>query len=380
MKIATTIAFLSSALVAAQQVGTFNPEVHPVLTTLKCSASRGCKPEVSEVVSDANFRWVHNVGGSDACQNNGQWNSTICPDATTCAKNCALEGYNYTAAGVVTTGGKLDVQLNNRLYILENDNTYKYYKLLNQEFTFDVDVSNVPCGGNAALYFVPMEKDGGKGGNNKAGAAYGTGYCDAQCPDYLNFINGEGNLAKKGQCCAEMDIWEANEFASAFTPHPCTINDVYTCSNPQECNSCDKIGCSVNPWWIGNHTFYGPGSSFAIDTSRPFTVVTQFLTDDNTANGELVQVNRFFVQDGKNVPSPQQISTSYCNQTATTAANGGLKAMGRAIKTGMALAISVWTGDMSWLDSGDRGPCPATPPAVTSASYSMTNIRVGDIG
>ncbi|KAG9400045.1 hypothetical protein AC1031_010963 [Aphanomyces cochlioides] len=183
-----------------------------------------------------------------------------------------------------------------------------------------------------------MAKDGGKGGNNKAGAAYGRGYCDAQCPGDINFINGEGNLAKKGQCCAEMDIWEANEFANAVTPHPCVIDGVYTLQPAR----------IVNPWWIGNHTFYGPGSSFAIDTSRPFTVVTQFITDDNTANGDLVQVNRFFVQDGKNVPSPQQISASYCNQTATTAANGGLKAMGRALKT------------------------------VTLASY--TNIRVGDIG
>ncbi|CAK4626951.1 unnamed protein product [Aphanomyces euteiches] len=54
--------------------------------------------------------------------------------------------------------------------------------------------------------------------------------------------------------------------------------------------------------------------------------------------------------------------------------------MGRALKTGMTLAISVWTGDMSWLDAGSNGPCPASPPTVTSASYSMTNIRVGDIG
>ncbi|CAK4617528.1 unnamed protein product [Aphanomyces euteiches] len=380
---ALTIASLALALVAfsdAQQIGTQTAEVHPVLTTQKCSATGGCTSEQSKVVADANYRWVHNVGGSTSCQYNGQWNSAICPDAATCAKNCALEGYGYASAGVTTSGSTLNVQLNNRLYILQDDNTYKYYKLLNQEFTFDVDVSNVPCGGNAALYFVPMAQDGGKVGNNKAGAAYGTGYCDAQCPGGINFINGQANLANQGQCCAEMDIWEANKFANAFTPHPCTIDNVYTCSNSQQCNSCDKGGCGVNPWAIGNRTFYGPGYNFAVDTSKPFSVVTQFITDDNTANGNLVQVNRFFVQNGKNIPSPQQITNSFCNQNSVSASNGGLKAMGRALKTGMALAISVWTGDMSWLDAGSNGPCPTSPPTVTSASYSMTNIRVGDIG
>jgi len=38
-----------------------------------------------------------------------------------------------------------------------------------------------------------MAKDGGMSqySGNKAGAAYGVGYCDAQCPRDLKFINGE---------------------------------------------------------------------------------------------------------------------------------------------------------------------------------------------
>ena len=35
------------------------------------------------------------------------------------------------------------------------------FKLKNKEFTFDVDVSELPCGLNGALYFVEMEADGG---------------------------------------------------------------------------------------------------------------------------------------------------------------------------------------------------------------------------
>ena len=57
---------------------------------------------------------------------------------------------------------------------------YQTFNMLNQEFTFDVDVSQLPCGLNGALYLSSMDADGGmsKYPNNKAGAKYGTGYCD----------------------------------------------------------------------------------------------------------------------------------------------------------------------------------------------------------
>jgi cellulose 1,4-beta-cellobiosidase len=79
---------------------------------------------------------------------------------------------------------------------MEDDNKYQMFNLLNKEFTFDVDMSNTPCGLNAALYFVSMDADGGKSKypGNKAGAKFGTGYCDAQCPRDLKFINGEVSL------------------------------------------------------------------------------------------------------------------------------------------------------------------------------------------
>ena len=53
---------------------------------------------------------------------------------------------------------------------------YQTFNLLNNEFTFDVDVSKLPCGLNGALYFVAMEQDGGAASypSNKAGAKYGS--------------------------------------------------------------------------------------------------------------------------------------------------------------------------------------------------------------
>lgn len=67
---------------------------------------------------------------------------------------------------------------------MEDDSTYQMFNLTNSEFTFDVDVSQLPCGLNGALYFSAMDADGGmsKYDGNKAGAKYGTGYCDSQCP------------------------------------------------------------------------------------------------------------------------------------------------------------------------------------------------------
>ena len=70
------------------------------------------------------------------------------------------------------------------------------FQLKNREFTFTVDDSNMPCGLNGALYFTAMQADGGLSeySGNKAGASYGTGYCDAQCPHDIKFINGEANV------------------------------------------------------------------------------------------------------------------------------------------------------------------------------------------
>jgi cellulose 1,4-beta-cellobiosidase len=51
----------------------------------------------------------------------------------------------------------------------------KPLKLINKEFTFDVDMSQLGCGLNGAVYLSAMPLDGGLSTqpNNKAGAKYG---------------------------------------------------------------------------------------------------------------------------------------------------------------------------------------------------------------
>lgn len=105
-----------------------------------------------------------------------------------------LEGADYAGTyGITTNGSALNLVFGNggsRVYLLDSDGNYKNFHVLNQEFTFDVDVSQLPCGFNGALYFSEMPVDGGLSDTNKAGAAYGTGYCDSQCPKDVNFFAG----------------------------------------------------------------------------------------------------------------------------------------------------------------------------------------------
>jgi cellulose 1,4-beta-cellobiosidase len=118
-----------------------------------------------------------------------------------CAEVCHIEGARYQETyGVTTSGDELKLKfvtkhqygtnVGSRMYLMENTDTYQMFDLLGNEFTFDVDLSTVACGMNSALYFVPMEADGGVSqfSSNEAGAKYGTGYCDSQCARDLKFV------------------------------------------------------------------------------------------------------------------------------------------------------------------------------------------------
>eukprot|EP00439_Symbiodinium_sp_Y106_P046690 s1146_g5.t5 len=363
-------------LCAAQQAGTLKTEGNPTMAVKECTKAQGCTTKEHKLVLDANWRWIHTTEGYKNCYTGNTWDSSICSDPDACAQGCALEAVDaaqYESIYGITEvpgGVKLNFvtgsNVGSRLFLLEDDDTYKLFKLKNREFALDVDSSTVECGMNGAMYFE-MAADGGKGrGYNAAGAKYGTGYCDAQCPHDVKFIGGSANtkdwkphpkdfsntigLGHYGSCCAEMDIWEANNMATAYTPHPCNIDvpGQYVCEGT-ECGDndsgerydglCDKDGCDINPFRNGNTSFYGQGSDFAVDSSRPMTVVTQFLTTDGTDEGDLSEIRRFYVQDGRAIASPpitilpqtpDSITDGMCETTAyvrlgNTAIVGGHK-------------------------------------------------------
>lgn len=198
------ISFTLLAVVYGQQVGTNQAETHPTMTSQQCTAGGSCTTLQTKVVLDSNWRWLHTTTGYTNCYTGNTWDATLCPDGATCAKNCALDGADYSGTyGITSSGNALTLKfvtganIGSRVYLMASDTAYQMFKLLGQEFSFDVDMSNLPCGLNGALYLVQMDADGGmaKYPTNKAGAKYGTGYCDAQCPHDLKFINGEVGLS-----------------------------------------------------------------------------------------------------------------------------------------------------------------------------------------
>jgi len=443
------IALTYAAVACAQQIGTNTAEVHPPLTWETCTAS-GCTTVSGTVVLDSNWRWTHQVGTTTNCYTGNTWDTSICSTDASCAADCALDGASYSSTyGVTTSGNALTLKfvttstqanVGSRLYLMATGSTtsYETFNLLNQEFTFDVDVSQLPCGLNGALYFTEMPANGAASSTNAAGAQYGTGYCDSQCPNDLKFINGQANVVgwvpdsnsansgkgNLGACCNEMDIWEANSISAAYTPHPCsatglTVCNGTACGNPStgRYNTvCDPDGCDFNSYRNGNKTFYGPGMT--VNTNQKFTVVTQFVTTTGTSSGTLNQINRFYVQNGVVIPNSytsvtgitatNSINTQYCTQEATAfgdtttsfANKGGLPAISKSMANGMVLVMSLWDdyfADMLWLDStyptnstalgAARGTCATTsgvPATVESANANAqviySNIKFGTIG
>ncbi|KAF8652142.1 hypothetical protein AX16_004528 [Volvariella volvacea WC 439] len=439
------IGVLSTAY--CQQAGTVVPETHPSLSWSRCN-STGCQSVVASIVLDANWRWIHNVAGYTNCYAGNTWNTTLCPEGTICASNCALDGADYQATyGISTSGNSITLKFNgnmrqnlgSRVYLLNTETRYEIFQLLNKELTFDVDASNLPCGFNGALYFTSMDADGGmaKYPGNKAGAKYGTGYCDSKCPRNLKFINGEANVqgwtpspqdpnsgtGYYGSCCNEMDIWEANSISAVYTLHPCTVQGPSRCSgtacgiNDRYGTTCDPDGCDFNSFRMGDPYFYGPGGT-SINSQHKITVVTQFLTNNNSSTGTISEIRRLYIQNGHviqnskvNIPEMNNtldsITGAFCDAQKTAFGDprsfqdkGGMEAMGRALGGGMVLTMSIWKDperDMLWLDSSypldadpskpgvRRGTCgpntgPTIPEDPDDQRVTFSNIRFGDIG
>lgn len=231
LSLAVTAALLG--LASAQQVGKEQAETHPKLSWKKCSGKGSCTATNAEVTIDSNWRWLHTTEGTENCYDGNEWTSK-CSSADDCATKCAVEGAEYSKTyGASTSGDALTLKfltkheygtnIGSRFYLMNGADKYQTFSLLGNEFAFDVDLSTVDCGLNAALYFVAMEEDGGMASypNNKAGAKYGTGYCDAQCARDLKFVGGKANsegwkpstndanagVGPFGACCAEIDVW-----------------------------------------------------------------------------------------------------------------------------------------------------------------------------
>jgi cellulose 1,4-beta-cellobiosidase len=153
-------------------------------------------------------------------------------------------------------------------------------------------------------------------------------------------------------------IRESNSHSFALTPHPCENNAYHVCetdgcggtySADRFAGDCDANGCDYNPYRNGVTDFYGKGKT--VDTSKKFTVVTQFAQNNLT---------QFFVQDGVQIdipapafdgfPDESSITPEYCEDEVTVFGDrdrfsevGGFSKVNSALTSNpMVLVMSIW--------------------------------------
>jgi len=263
----------------------------------------------------------------------------------------------------------------------------------------------------------------------------------------IKFINGQANMenwqpsktdqnsgtGKYGSCCTEFDMWEGNSISTAYTAHSCNVTEQTRCDGVA-CGDnddvpggsgghrfdgvCDKNGCDLQTFRMGEKSFYGPGSNYTIDSTKPVRVTTQFITDDGTDTGSINEVRRTFRQGDTVVELPSlnvggkpynSVSPEYCEsardlfQDGTNfLEKGGFQAVDVSFEKGMVLALSLWDdhyANMLWLDScyptnsdeSSPGVCRGTcdkasgkpsdvEGTVPHAFVRYMNIRYGEIG
>lgn len=203
---------------------------------------------------------------------------------------------------------------------------YHHFDLLGAELSFDVDISNVDCSCNSALFFTGMPGFGPNGQYAKGGLD--DYYCDA---------NKVG-----GVWCWEMDTLESNKYTMATTPHKCaSANGAYIAS-------CDRGGCQTNAYNV-DKTGMCPSDKCKINTLKPFRQYQTFVADENDPS-KLAQLKNRFEQEGR------VFEFDTCNNADY------LDAMSPVLKSGMVMAFQLW-GDtwqkMWWLDdmTGCQGAC-----------------------
>jgi len=280
--------------------------------------------------------------------------------------------------GVSSKAGKLQWQ----------DVRYEKFDLLGKSLSFTIDLSEVPCGCNAAVYLVKMD----------APTSGGSAYCDIQ-----------GYDDKSIGACTELDLIEGNQKALQATLH--------TAQGKGSDGRCNQDGCASN-WGRDKATDAAYGlprtkriARHVIDSSKPLRVTATFeqrrlnwYDDAGCAFEVRVSQGSTHVQlldstrDG-NAPRrparPDEAAKAEAGAgvAANTAAGVGEatataapQAFGRAdleetyvaVRAGLVLVASLWTtDDLSWLDGG----CDAEYPKCTlaDARVAVTNLSIAPL-
>mmetsp|Transcript_69117 Transcript_69117/g.114902 ORF Transcript_69117/g.114902 Transcript_69117/m.114902 type:complete len:523 (+) Transcript_69117:12-1580(+) len=214
---------------------------------------------------------------------------------------------------------------------------YVRFDLRASPLQFTMDLSQVPCGCLACVYFVAMKEPSENTSN----------YCDMAENVAPGFAGGP---------CVEVDVLEANRDALQTAIH--TEN-----GGSYGSGNCDRNGCFARvggPQSPSNlqHAF-GFGNTYTIDSSHPFDVTASI-----ALNGELevklLQEGRSVVAfDHKMAGNPQGNGVPLSSLVALSRSQGRL-----------ALVTSMWADDLSWLN----GPCGACDPE--QARFTISHLKI----
>ena len=259
------------------------------------------------------------------------------------------------------------VQGNNRAYAIQafpdqtgDWGTFEYLRmpLLNRALQFEVDLSKVGCGCNAAVYLVKMPERPNE---------YTSAYCD---------IAGVGG----SEACLEIDMVEGNAKALQATLHTTTARG-------WDGRSCNADGCAAN---VGkteeSQRLFGPAPGpHGINSSKPFTVTATFRTADGGTVYDVALTQdggrslHFF--DSEGVAGGSHVMGN--KPTPVPAADRAR--MHAALEEGMVLVISLWSSDdLAWLDGGcddwvAKGRPKCTPENLWGASMIISGMRTSSV-
>jgi hypothetical protein len=259
-----------------------------------------------------------------------------------CAESDYAKGVNTTPQGISMNlnygvGGSL--RLSTSPTGKEGD--WTYFSLLGKTISWEIDLSNVPCGLNSTFYSVYL-KDG-------------QSYKDA-CATYPS--------------TTELDFMEANKYSWHTTLHRAN----------NDCGSAPPIGFGgtinnskyqfydVSGQQKNVNLLYGPGTQYLINTLENFTASIEF----STTNNILDSVNIILEQSGN------KIGQSYNSNNEEY--KGWLEALGKEMvvteTSGNVLVWSIWTGGLNWLESPPCGYNSKPKCDSNSCQYTISNINL----
>ena len=245
---------------------------------------------------------------------------------------------------------------------------YFQWSLLGNELSYTVDLSNVGCSCNAALYFVSMP------GYNRSSTSIHPDplqsyYCGANAgKPSRNTSNATG----RGNYCPEMDVLEANKFAAQSTPHICNGTN----RGPGFYPMCDWHGCATAVYNMSKAAMC-PSANCTIDTRRPFRHSVSFPRDARTH--KLASIRNLFEQEGRS------FAFDSCTHGVNAQWTGGdsaayLEKMDGNLAKGMVMDISLWglsNKGMGWLDgpTGCQGDCNVSASSVTFSDVILNRLK-----